>query len=125
MPRRTQEDSQATRRKILESAQRLFTRRGYERTSLSDIAKYAGVTRGAIYWHFENKEETVLFDYNWCNINRYDVQSLQLISYSEDELVFAGSVWQGSGSYYYRRRKAWLLSWKDGCQQWNCPPDDR
>lgn len=60
MPRRTQEDSQATRRKILESAQRLFTRRGYERTSLSDIAKYAGVTRGAIYWHFENKEELLV-----------------------------------------------------------------
>ena len=59
MPRRTQEDSLATRKKILESAQRLFTRRGYERTSLSDIAKYAGVTRGAIYWHFENKEELI------------------------------------------------------------------
>jgi TetR/AcrR family acrAB operon transcriptional repressor len=60
MPRRTQEDYQATRRKIIESAQRLFTRRGYERTSLSDIAKYAGVTRGAIYWHFENKEELLV-----------------------------------------------------------------
>ena len=49
---------------------------------------------------FENKEETVIFDYNWCNINRYDVRSLELISYSEDELVFAGSVWGGSYSYY-------------------------
>lgn len=60
MPRRTHEDSQETKKNILASAQRLFTRRGFERTSLSDIAKYAGVTRGAIYWHFENKEELLL-----------------------------------------------------------------
>lgn len=60
MPRRTHDDSIETKKKILESAQRLFTRRGYERTSLSDVAKYAGVTRGAIYWHFENKEELLI-----------------------------------------------------------------
>lgn len=57
MPRRTHEDALNTRRAILESARRLFSRRGFERTSLSDIAKYAGVTRGAIYWHFEDKGE--------------------------------------------------------------------
>lgn len=60
MPRRTHDDSLETKKNILASAQRLFTRRGFERTSLSDIAKYAGVTRGAIYWHFENKEELLL-----------------------------------------------------------------
>lgn len=60
MPKRTHEDSLETKRSILESAKRLFSRRGFERTSLSDIAKYAGVTRGAIYWHFENKEELLL-----------------------------------------------------------------
>lgn len=57
MPRRTHEDALNTRKAILESARRLFSRRGFERTSLSDIAKYAGVTRGAIYWHFEDKGE--------------------------------------------------------------------
>lgn len=57
MPRRTHEDALNTRKAILNSARRLFSRRGFERTSLSDIAKYAGVTRGAIYWHFEDKGE--------------------------------------------------------------------
>lgn len=56
---------------------------------------------GLILLDFDNKEESVIFDYNWCNINRYDIQSLQLISYSEDELVFAGSVWQGGYGYYF------------------------
>ena len=60
MPRRTLENAMQTKKKILETAQRLFSRRGFERTSLSDIAKGAGCTRGAIYWHFENKEELLM-----------------------------------------------------------------
>lgn len=57
MPRKTQEESQATRARIIEVALRLFSKRGFERASLSDVAKYAGVTRGAVYWHFRDKEE--------------------------------------------------------------------
>ena len=60
MPKRTYEDSLVTKQNILNSAKRLFSRRGYERTSLSDVAKYAGVTRGAIYWHFSSKEDLLL-----------------------------------------------------------------
>lgn len=60
MPRRTHEDAQRTKQAILESAMRLFSRRGYESTSLSDIARYAGVTRGAIYWHFNDKDQILI-----------------------------------------------------------------
>lgn len=60
MPRKTQEESLETRKNILECAKRLFSKRGYERTSLSDIAKYSGVSRGAIYWHFESKEDLLI-----------------------------------------------------------------
>lgn len=69
MPRKSQEESQETRKNILECAKRLFSRRGYERTSLSDIAKYSGVSRGAIYWHFESKEDLLinLVEYNELN----------------------------------------------------------
>lgn len=51
---------------------------------------------GLILVDFDNKEQTLLFDFNWCNINRSDITSLSLVSYSEDEVVFAGSVWMGS-----------------------------
>ena len=44
MARHSHDDAQKTRKAILDSALRLFSRRGFERTSLSDIAKYAGVT---------------------------------------------------------------------------------
>ncbi|MBA1275481.1 TetR family transcriptional regulator [Stutzerimonas azotifigens] len=53
--RRTKEDAEKTRIAILASAERLFLERGVAHTSLDQIAREAGVTRGAIYWHFENK----------------------------------------------------------------------
>lgn len=57
MARRTKEDAQHTRQQLLEAAQRVFAEKGVSRTSLQDIALAAGVTRGAIYWHFKNKAE--------------------------------------------------------------------
>jgi TetR/AcrR family acrAB operon transcriptional repressor len=55
--RRTKEDAQHTREALLEAAEVLFAQRGVSRTSLQDIAKAAGVTRGAVYWHFKDKAE--------------------------------------------------------------------
>jgi len=57
MARKTKEDAQATRVAILDAAVRVFSARGVSRASLADIAKEAGVTRGAIYWHFANKAD--------------------------------------------------------------------
>lgn len=57
MARRTKEEALATRELILDAAERVFHQRGVSRTSLQEIAKDAGLTRGAIYWHFENKGE--------------------------------------------------------------------
>ena len=57
MVRRTKEEAQQTRSQILAAARRCFHERGVANTSLEHIAQDAGVTRGAIYWHFANKEE--------------------------------------------------------------------
>ena len=59
MVRRTKEEALETRSKILEAAEQAFYERGVARTTLADIAALAGVTRGAIYWHFSNKAELV------------------------------------------------------------------
>lgn len=55
--RRTKEDAQQTREALLDAAELLFAQRGVSRTSLHEIAKAAGVTRGAVYWHFTDKAE--------------------------------------------------------------------
>lgn len=57
MARRTKEDALVTRNLLLDAAERVFQRRGVSRTSLQEIAQEAGLTRGAIYWHFENKAD--------------------------------------------------------------------
>ena len=55
--RRKKEDAEITRKQLLEAGLRVFSEKGYAATRLSDIAEEAGVTRGAIYWHFGNKKE--------------------------------------------------------------------
>ena len=57
MARRTKQEAQATRSHILDTAELVFEQRGVSGTSLHEIAKAAGVTRGAIYWHFEDKAD--------------------------------------------------------------------
>lgn len=58
--RRTKEESEKTREDILNAAVRIFSEKSVARSTLEEIAKAAHVTRGAIYWHFENK--TQIFD---------------------------------------------------------------
>ncbi len=55
--RRTKEEARRTRESILDAALRLFCARGYSATGLGEIAAEAGVTRGAIYWHFGDKAD--------------------------------------------------------------------
>jgi len=57
MARRRKEEAQETREKILDAAIEVFHKSGVSRPSLSEIAKLAGVTRGAVYGHFENKAD--------------------------------------------------------------------
>lgn len=63
MARKTKQQALETRQHILDVAIRLFSQQGVSSTSLADIAQAAGVTRGAIYWHFKNKSE--LFGEIW------------------------------------------------------------
>lgn len=57
MARKTKEEAQLTRQQIIDAAREVFLTNGVSRTTLQDIAKQAGVTRGAVYWHFRNKHE--------------------------------------------------------------------
>ncbi|MDF7675308.1 TetR family transcriptional regulator [Neisseriaceae bacterium ESL0693] len=58
--KKTKADAQKTKHALLASALDIFFKRGVSRASLQEIAIHAGLTRGALYWHFKNKED--LFD---------------------------------------------------------------
>ena len=53
--KKTKEEAEATRQKIMSAALKIFKQKGFDATRLQDIAKATGFTRGAIYWHFKNK----------------------------------------------------------------------
>lgn len=59
MVRRTKEDAMETRAKLLDAAERLFAENGVTHTSMAQVAEHAGVTRGAIYHHFSNKQDLI------------------------------------------------------------------
>lgn len=58
--RRTKAEALETRQRILCAAEQIFYEKGVAETTLEDVARAAGVTRGAIYWHFANKTELLL-----------------------------------------------------------------
>jgi len=50
-------NSDSTEAKILTSAKELFIEKGYHDTSMSAIAKEAGLGKGTLYWHFDSKDD--------------------------------------------------------------------
>lgn len=57
MARRTKAEAAATREALLDAAEAVFFEKGVARASLEQIARQAGMTRGAVYWHFRNKAD--------------------------------------------------------------------
>ena len=57
MARKTKEDAELTRQRIIDAARAIFLARGVSRSTLEHIAAEAEVTRGAVYWHFKNKTD--------------------------------------------------------------------
>ena len=57
MVRKTKEEAEKTRKDIIESARLVFHQHGVSRSSCEKIAQAAGVTRGAVYWHFKDKAD--------------------------------------------------------------------
>lgn len=83
MVRKTKEDAELTRKRIINSARAVFLSRGVSRSTLEHIATHAEVTRGAVYWHFKNKTEIF-------HAIR-DQVLLPLIDRMDDSLTLAGN----------------------------------
>jgi TetR/AcrR family acrAB operon transcriptional repressor len=60
MARKTKAEAEQTRHRIVACARQVFSRAGVTNTSLEEVAREAGVTRGAVYWHFKNKADLFL-----------------------------------------------------------------
>lgn len=80
---RRQENTEATRSALLDSAEALFVERGYAATSVEDVVRAARVTSGALYHHFRGKRE--LFEAVFDDVERWAVARV------EGEALGAGS----------------------------------
>ncbi|MBR9827498.1 MAG: TetR family transcriptional regulator [Oceanospirillales bacterium] len=60
MARRTREEAARTRQTLLAAGLDLFSRQGIDTTTLKQVAQVAGVTHGALYWHFRNRADLLV-----------------------------------------------------------------
>lgn len=74
--RRTKAEAAETRCSILCAAEQLFFEKGVDNSALDEIASAAGVTRGAIYWHFASKSDLFLELYNSAQLPRVNMADI-------------------------------------------------
>ena len=56
-PRASERSPEGSRARLLDAAAEVFARRGYERATVDEIAREAGLSKGTLYWNFASKEE--------------------------------------------------------------------
>lgn len=88
-----------TRRVLVKAARRLFNERGYAATSLDEVCRLARVTKGALYHHFDNKED--LFR--------------AVLEQVEGEFVQAGATAGDPAADIWERLQAAAVSFLDAC----------
>ncbi|MCV3736690.1 TetR family transcriptional regulator [Rhizobium sp. TRM96647] len=76
--RRTKAHAEATRQQILHAAERVFFEKGVSNASMEEVALAAGVTRGAIYWHFANKSDLFMELYKSVPLPQEDMIAREL-----------------------------------------------
>ena len=74
LKRRMSEIGDESRTRILDAAETLFLEKGYERTTLVDVGKLAGISYGSIPWHFQNKQGLLfaVAERAWESINSHE-----------------------------------------------------
>ena len=84
-----QSKGERTRQFIIEKTAPIFNVKGYSGTFLSDLTEATGLTKGAIYCNFENKDDVALaaFDYNFGRVTEYVATRIRAQENSIDRLL--------------------------------------
>ncbi len=88
--------AERTRNFIIESTAEVFNKKGYAGTSLTDLTKATGLTKGSIYGNFENKEEVALavFDYNCSRVAGLTAKKIREATTCYDKLMCYAGVYR-------------------------------
>jgi len=84
-----------TKQFIIETTANIFNKKGYAGTSMSDLTGATGLTKGAIYGNFENKEDVALavFDYNHAKIQSEVRKRMAAATTFRDKLMVYANVY--------------------------------
>ena len=77
--RRSKNDAEKTKQLLVQAACEVFYREGVARATLEQIAREAGLTRGALYWHFNNKVDILDELFQWIMPNVDVLQTNMLV----------------------------------------------
>ena len=103
------------RRQLVNAATRLFSKKGYRGTTTEEIARAAGLTKGALYHHFKSKED-LLFELVNTHMNEYRGQVLERLGDSptvEDLVdVHLDLTCGGDMAHYQAMVDIWVQAWK-------------
>jgi len=82
--------SERTKQFIIEQTAPVFNRKGYAGTSMSDLTEATGLTKGAIYGNFDNKDEVALaaFDFNVAQVVN-SIRQLQANAATQEEKLMS------------------------------------
>jgi AcrR family transcriptional regulator len=80
------ERAEPSRKHLLAAAIDCFARFGYQGTSIDRIARHAGVTKGALYYHFRDKEE-LLFEAVGARVGEFELHVLAEVGPGSDALA--------------------------------------
>lgn len=75
------------RQQIIEAAARVIVQKGIEKTSLSDIAAEAGISKGSLYYYYASKDE-LIFDIAQAHINQISENLFSIIEESKGNASF-------------------------------------
>ena len=78
MPRISAAHEQQVRDRIIQAAVAVFSEKGYHRATISDVVQRSGLSVGAIYTHFKNKEELFLHSCDLISGQGLDALAIRL-----------------------------------------------
>jgi AcrR family transcriptional regulator len=97
----------STRERILDVALDLFIEKGYDKTSLREIAAQLGFTKAALYYHFSSKEDILMALHQ--RLHEFGAEALTRMSAEEPSAALWGELLGEMVDYMLGNRKIFLL----------------
>ena len=96
---RSPEELAKKRDSILDAAMKLLQEKGYTKTTMSDVAREAGIGRGTVYWHFDSKDD-LFFELMEREVARMEEAMAPLLQQPMPALVAIDAMLQSAFQYY-------------------------